>query len=173
MAVPNPPSLSAVYAEFGAPAGTPLSAFVRGGAWVPNIAANSNVPTSLPIRLSQLAGAVKYVPISINGPTTASIGSIPVARPPLHMSVSPSYSVSGGNASKSISWAKVSGSAGLTIDNTGSLNPTFTATGYVGNPPTNGGEEITSETWRLTVSDGTSSSTRDLTITVRRDTVGS
>lgn len=61
MAVPANPKLTDVYTEFGAPVNTGLSAFLRGGAYVPNgPAANAGVPTALPINLSQLAGAVKY-----------------------------------------------------------------------------------------------------------------
>lgn len=51
-----PISLSQIYAEFGG-AGQPLSAFVRGGAYVPNTAQNLGVPTSLPISISHFVGA--------------------------------------------------------------------------------------------------------------------
>ena len=59
MALPATPplSLQQVCVEFGAPLNTPLSAFLRGGAWVPNSPANANVPTVLPISLLQLLGA--------------------------------------------------------------------------------------------------------------------
>lgn len=67
MAVPGPPvSLAAVRAEFNAPAGTPLHAFVRRGAYVPDIPQNANVPTAPPIRLASLAGATNYVPPSVS-----------------------------------------------------------------------------------------------------------
>jgi hypothetical protein len=52
-----PISLLQIYTEFGAPLNTPLSAMVRGGAWVPNTPQNVNVPTSLPISVLDFLGA--------------------------------------------------------------------------------------------------------------------
>lgn len=73
MAVSNPATMSSVYAEFGAPASTPLSAFLRGGAWVSNgPTANAGVPTALPISLSQLAGAIKQNLTASASPTTVT-----------------------------------------------------------------------------------------------------
>lgn len=66
MPVPANPTLQQVYAEFGAPLGTSLSAFLRGGPYVPNIPQNAAVPTALPTNLSQLAGAIKLAPPNIN-----------------------------------------------------------------------------------------------------------
>lgn len=59
MALPSSPpiTLGQVYAEFGAPAGTNLGAFLRGGSYVSNTPGNANVPASLPISLGQLCGA--------------------------------------------------------------------------------------------------------------------
>lgn len=59
-------SLSQVRTEFGALATTPLSAFVRGGAWVPDFPANAGVPVALPISLRQLLGASAAPPVSIS-----------------------------------------------------------------------------------------------------------
>lgn len=58
-------SLSQVYAEFSAPANTPLSAFLRGGVYVPDTPTNINVPTGLPISLRQLLGASAVEPLSV------------------------------------------------------------------------------------------------------------
>jgi len=82
MAVPANPTLLQVCAEFGAPAGTPLSAFVRGGVWVPNSPQNANVPTGLPIALSQLAGAVKSPGAILTSTSVAAavVGSTANAR---------------------------------------------------------------------------------------------
>ena len=55
-AVP-PISLTDVYAEYSAPLGTPLSAFLRNGAWVPDTPTNAGVPTVLPITLLDLLGS--------------------------------------------------------------------------------------------------------------------
>lgn len=67
MTLPTSPplALTQVLAEFGAPAGTPLSAMVRGGAYVPNIPQNSNVPTAPPIELLDFLGAANTPPVRI------------------------------------------------------------------------------------------------------------
>lgn len=72
MAVPANPKLTEVITEFQAPANTHLSQFVRGGAYVPDAPPNAGVPSALPIRLSQLAGAVRWLPHSaVNTPDTS------------------------------------------------------------------------------------------------------
>ncbi len=54
----DPPiSLTQIQDEFLAPRGTPLSAFLRGGAWVPDISINAAVPTVLPISILDLLGS--------------------------------------------------------------------------------------------------------------------
>lgn len=67
MTLPTSPplTLTQVLAEFGAPAGTPLSAMVRGGAYVPNIPQNSNVPTAPPVELLDFLGAANTPPVRI------------------------------------------------------------------------------------------------------------
>lgn len=159
MAVSNPASMSSVYAEFGAPAGTPLSAFVRGGAWVPNTAANANVPASLPIRLSQLAGAVKYVPVSLSlsksgGTFTCSGTSCPASA---NVNIAAAASVNGGSGSISYSWAFVSGDNSITPNSTVVQNPSFLAT-----LRRNG---TASAVWQCTASDGQTSDTKQITLT--------
>ncbi len=52
-----PLTLIEVQTEFLAPLGTPLSAFLRGGAFVPDTALNAGVPTVLPIELLDLLGS--------------------------------------------------------------------------------------------------------------------
>ena len=66
-----PISLGDVYAEYGAPNGTPLGAFVRGGAWVPDSAQNAGVPTSKPISLGDLLGSANETVFSSNTMTAA------------------------------------------------------------------------------------------------------
>lgn len=63
MAVPPNPRLSDVCAEFQVPTTTPLSAFRRGAGIVPDSPVNAGVPTTLPISLSQLAGAVRLTAV--------------------------------------------------------------------------------------------------------------
>lgn len=68
MALPaSPPiTMQQIYTEFGAPLGTPLTAMVRGGAYVPNIPQNNNVPTSPPINLLNFLGATNQPPVQIS-----------------------------------------------------------------------------------------------------------
>lgn len=59
MALPaSPPiSITQIQTEMGAPAGTPLTALVRGGSYTPNTAANAGVPTAPPIDVLDFLGA--------------------------------------------------------------------------------------------------------------------
>lgn len=159
MAVPSNPKLSDVYAEFAAPAGTNLSAFVRGGAYVPNISANNAVPTSPPISLSQMAGSVKYIPISLGGPTSAQGEVFGTPTTQTVFSDAVTITVSGGNPGPSISWARISGDATMSmVFPTNSLGQQWSAS-----VNTNSSK---SAVYRITVSDGVSSATRDVTVTL-------
>lgn len=151
---------------FGAPG---LLSMRRGAGYVPDISQNAGVPTNPPISLSQLAGAVKYQPISISGPGTLNFGPILVNRPPSTQTRAAGTSVSGGQGTLSVSWSHINAGDGATCSNTGAINPNFTAAGYVGNPPGSGSNETLSGVWRLTVSDGITSAQYDLTITVTRE----
>lgn len=111
-----------------------------------------------------------YVPMSISGPASTSV-SIPMRRPAQTSTWTPGWSIAGGNASKTYSWSRISGSE-TTASGTDTLNPTFSATGYVlpTKPGVNDHEGTTgTETWRLTVSDGTNTITKDFTNTVTRE----
>lgn len=163
MAVPANPSLSQVYAEFGAPAGTPLSAFLRGGAWVPHVPANAGVPTALPISLSQLAGAVKnvYTPVSISGPSTASgTTELEAPGPFTALVVSDPNTLmvaSGGNGSYTYTWSHVSGDASIAVNTfSGGASAQFSATVNRNN--------YKSAVKRCTVSDGVTSASKDVTV---------
>ena len=69
-----PITLGDVQAEYGAPSGTPLGAFVRGGAWVPDNAVNSGVPTSVPISLGDLLGSENFTFIKTHDLTAGVSG---------------------------------------------------------------------------------------------------
>ncbi len=56
----RPISLADVRAEYGAPFGTSLGAFVRGGAFVPDSPGNVGVPTAKPIALGDLLGSSDF-----------------------------------------------------------------------------------------------------------------
>jgi len=53
-------TLALIQDEFGAPRGTSLTEFVRGGRWVPNIVGNGNIPISPPISILQFYGARRF-----------------------------------------------------------------------------------------------------------------
>lgn len=155
MAVSNPATLESVYTEFGAPQGTGLSAFLRGGAYVPNgPSANAGVPTALPISLSQLAGAVKYVNVGVTvSPTTVgNAGLSPLITP------STTATATGGNGSYSYTWAYVSGDSTHITLNSGQGTPTanWKVTGVNGNN--------WSAVWKCTVSDGTTSASANVNV---------
>jgi hypothetical protein len=133
---------------FGAPAGTPLNQFVRGGRWVPDVPQNAGVPTAPPIRLAQLAGATNYVPISISGPTS-------LLMPPHVSTVSGTYTVSGGQGSLTPTWTKNSNSGQeIDINNIHTLTPVFSRS--------QNNVEGTA-TWTLSVTDGITTATLGLT----------
>lgn len=144
--VPGPPvQLAQVRAVFGAPAGTPLNQFYRGGPWVPNIAQNNNVPIAPPIRLAQLAGATNYVPMTVTvpnintdtegGSTGAYLGSANIQ-------------VSGGAPPFTYNTVHVSGTT-FTLINPTAQNPQFY---QPGRPP---GPAIITGTYQSTVTDST------------------
>ncbi|NID14972.1 hypothetical protein [Luteibacter yeojuensis] len=140
----------------------------RGAGHVPNVSQNAAVPTTAPIALSQLAGAVNYVPLSINGPSLVSLGTIPVSRPPSSASHAAGTSTSGGSGSITATWQRISGSSIPVCSNTAAVNPTFSCVGNLGNTG-GGGTETLTAVWRLTVGDGHSSAFKDITISVSRD----
>lgn len=77
MAVTAPVSLSKIKAEFVGP--NNLSAYVRGGSYVPNISANAAISTTVSgLALSQFLNTVKYSPITIpvNWGSTGTTGSV-------------------------------------------------------------------------------------------------
>ncbi len=60
-----PLSLSDLETEFSAPLGTPLSEFVKGGTYVPDNSENINVPTALPLSITDFFGAAATVPTDV------------------------------------------------------------------------------------------------------------
>lgn len=128
MALPSSPpiTLAQVCAEFGAPANTPLTAFLRGGAYVPATPANLGVPTSLPLGLTQLLGASAATtpPLSASLWPTAVYGGGQVGATATSDACTASYT--GGAGAVSYAWERVSGSG--TIDSPSSATTTFSGT---------------------------------------------
>jgi len=107
-----------------------------------------------------------YTPITLSGPTTASgsyqcSGQSPSPCPTqvtIQATPATPIAVSGGNPGPTVSWAWVSGDV-FTVSNGSTLQPTFSI-GSVGHNITKTG------VYRCTVSDGVSSATRDVTVSV-------
>lgn len=127
MPLPSSPpiDLLAVYTEFGAPVGTPLTALVRGGAYVPDTPTNAGVPTAPPIDLLDFLGASAVDPLDFTfSPTSASGSEFRSEPAPATLPVSTnvvSTIVTGGTGSTSYLWEYVSGSTAFgTASSTGS-----------------------------------------------------
>lgn len=159
--VPGPPTrLADVCAVFGAPLTTRLFDFGRGGPWVPDIAQNAGVPPyGQQIRLVQLAGATNYQPPVISGPSSRA-WSGEGFRPPVDYTVGSAQTVSGNTNPYTAHWDKISGDAAITCTNPTVVGATFSCKGgLAGNPFT------ATAVWRLTVNDGVSNVTKDVTFT--------
>lgn len=100
-----------------------------------------------------------YTPVAVAGSVTGTSATIQKASG-AHM-VSPSYAsvtVSGGNGSYTYAWARTSGSTAISPAAASSLSTGFTGTVSPG--------ASQSATFRCTISDGTTSATLDVTITI-------
>lgn len=155
MTLPTSPpiNLLQICEEFGAPAGTPLTSFYRGGPYVPDVAQNANVPTSGAISLLNLLGATRYTPISVV--VTQSGGEVfrnESAPRTERVSGDLTPAISGGSGSYSVSWQYLSG---------GNF-PQYSQTGNI----VSGSSVVTKDSsdnmqFRLTVSDGVSTFQHD------------
>lgn len=126
----SPPiTMAQVRTEFGGTAGvTKLSAYVRGGSYVPNTPTNSGVPTSVPIKLSQLCGASAAIPLSVSASPTY-VENI-ISSPGIATTDTTTATATGGSGSKTYSWTRVSGDTGLVP--TASTSATTAFQGSVG-----------------------------------------
>jgi len=153
-----PISMSQIFAEFGAPAGTSLGSFLRGGTYVPNTSPNAGVPASLPISMGQLCGASAYTPMVVSAPNVNG-DSWPGSNAVFGNS---SSSVTGGIGPFSFAWTQISG-ATFTID-----TPTAASTNFrrPGNPPQG---TLATGTYRITYTDSTAATAfKDITVTDTR-----
>lgn len=124
---------------------------------------------ALTIRVTDASGATAersgtltinsaYAPVDITGSVTNNSQNVEVLS---SFSITPTYSgvsVTGGNATITYSWARISGSTAISAGSPNSL-----ATSFVGN--VSPGASV-SAAFRLTATDGTSSDTLDVTVTV-------
>lgn len=169
MAVGGPPvTMAMVRAEHGGAPGTPLHAYVRGGAFVPDRPVNAGVPTAPPIRLAQLAGSVHYFPPVLSGPSTVNWNG-GYKRPPLTYSTGSGQSVAvGSTGSGTASWAYVSGSTQIHCTTPSAVNSAFTCTGNVFDTDP---ERTETAVWRLSYTDGVTPLTKDVTFNFTAETI--
>lgn len=165
MSVPSsgPVSLADIRSEFGAPAGTPLHDFVRGGSWVPETATNSGAPAAPPVSIDDLRGA--------SAAAAPPATSFYVTAPAIFRSVSlggQSYwsgQVGGSTAtphnatgSVSFSWAWVDNTPNFTVVGSGSATLLVNAS----NLP----QGRYTATVRVTAKDSSGSATADVSVTL-------
>lgn len=152
VSVSSPPSLSKIIAEFNGPHN--LGAYRRGGAYVPNTALNSAISTSASaLRISQFVGAARYVPMNASAPNVS--GSHNVQGGTFNVG-SAHCAVSGGNPSKSYSWARRSGYS-FTVEGASTATALFKAPAIASG--------TFSGVYRCTVSDGYATTYTDITVT--------
>lgn len=154
-----------ILAEFGAPAGTPLTSMVRGGAYVPNNAQNVNVPTAPPISCTDFYGAANYTPVSGSASPSPVDEQVFLNEPaPGSQTVFGNTTITpaGGNGGPyTYAWSYLSGDASISFTPGGS--PTgktcqFSATVLKGGTKT--------ATFRCVVSDGISSFNVDVSVSL-------
>lgn len=152
MALGTNPNFSQVKAFFNGP--NNLSAYVRGGPYVPNIPANAAISTTAAgLKLSQFSGADNSLPYTPITSVTISGNNGSFAW---NGSGTLTASSNGSSTSKTFNWTKVSGAAGLYISSGGN-----TATVTIRDTASNGNFSSHFATFRCTVSDGTSSAYAD------------
>lgn len=155
----SPPiTMANVRAEFGGTAGTTkLSAYVRGGAYVPNIAANSGVPTSVPIRLNQLCGATKTTGSALAVSLSTGYVNKISATPATLTTAAVTATATGGSGTKTYAWTRVSGDTGITATSSSSATTAFSGTVNKTTP-------IRDAVFRCTVTDASGSAYADVSV---------
>lgn len=140
----NPPiSMQQIYAEFGAPLGTPMTSLVRGGAFVPNSPLNANVPTAPPLGKLQFLGAGKAATSSISPPGSTQGTS---RGNPLNQIFT--SNVVGGVGPFARSWSFIAGGAQITI-----VNPTGASTNVTSTTTAGTGDIVRTATLQCIVTD--------------------
>lgn len=163
MALPTSPpiSLNQIKTEFGATGTRSLTEFYRGGAYVPNISANSGVPTSGTISLLDFLGATNYTPHTATAAPTSLTGSALTVVPSITIRTTSGSTVTASPSGRTYTyaWQRVSGSTAISAETPNSSASYFRATVPSG--------QTLSATWRCAVSDGTSTAyTNNITITL-------
>lgn len=121
-------SLAMIAGEFGGSPPHALNEYYRGGALVPNIAENANIPTSGQISLGQFYGAKASSGFSVTRTGQAEIHLLHVGTGNVPLSGETAFSAVGGTGSYSYNTVWASGGSGITITNVTASNPGVTAT---------------------------------------------
>lgn len=171
MALPSSPPITSemIRAQYGGSLPFRIRDYYRGGALVPNVAGNSGVPTSGPISFANFLGQGGSG--GGGGPLTASnsgaIGSQYVSEPaPASLTVSAdgNVSVTGGSGTYTCTWAHLSGTTSIPTPAANVFSPSFSAT-----IPKNSSRTAVK---RCTVSDGLTSVSTDMTVTLEYFSTG-
>lgn len=121
-------SMLQIYAEFGAPVGTPFTQMVRGGAYVPNTGPNAGVPTAPPLGMQHFYGASGSSPFFASKSGDAAAQTDVGGTGPATMGVtSPAITIfkGGGTGSYSCTWSHLSGNASISTPGANNFAPTF------------------------------------------------
>lgn len=152
--VSTPPSMSSVISVFGGP--NNLTAYYRGGPYVPNTARNAAINTSPgSLALSQFAGTNNYIDVGASvSPNTATASTVGNTHTSTVITLaSPTAAGSGGTGSYTYSWVFVSGDNTITA-----VSPTAASTKFSASITDPSGSGVTKNgVYKCTVSDGTTS----------------
>lgn len=155
MALPTQPPITMhqICDEFGVPRNTPLASFLRGAGIVPNTPTNAGVPTTLPIDMLQLLGAANFVPLSVSA---NNVFAREQTAGPGTVSGFSTATASGGTGTYSYLWTLVDGPALLKGPATGA---TAEFSRFF-----SGSSGDVSATYRVTVTSGSESVSRDISV---------
>lgn len=164
----RPLSMSALSTQYGGALSASFSSYLKGGALVPNTGANATVPTVRPMKLSDFlgqgaAGSVGgALSVTTTGsPTSTSTctgASCKTSRKVQSGIVTAVASGGTGTAVKTYAWARVSGSTAITATTPSAAATYFSATV--------GANATLSAVFRVTVNDGSTTATADVTVSL-------
>lgn len=161
MALPTtgPMTADMIMQQYGGTAPFRISDYYRGGARVPNIAANSGIPTSGTITFANFRGQ------GGSGGGGLTVNSSPANGSRLQNEPAPAFATvnasgtvtaSGGTGSYTCTWAHLSGSTSIPTPGANVFNPTFSLSIAK--------NSTVSAVKRCTVSDGVSSQSTDMAV---------
>jgi len=148
-------SMAMLRAEFGGAAGTPLHSYYRGGAYVPNTAANAAIPTAPPITLHDFRGASAStaLSVSLSPPTITRL-----AAPGNVTTAVCTATATGGAGPRTYAWTRLSGATQITA-----VNPSSSATAFAA---TITASSNYTAVFRCTVTDSTGSASANVTVNI-------